>query len=317
LASMRYYRSLLKAEEQKAYDALEKGLLAVKDRFLLPRDAFRHVQMALIALQMDQGELFYVDFGALRFEQNRFMTVCTAAYDDTPANIQARREKIARLAGQIIAPVLSAGELQKELAVHDYLVKHVVTGAPHGDGRASSIEGALTDGAAWGAGYARAFAYLMELAGVPAMIVTGRCKDQPDAQHVWNIVQLAGRHHQVDVMNDRLFCGCPTRTYVNMSDKRAALQLEPHLIYPLPACPTGASPIPHARTPQELLDVLRAAAASGRKFVQVSAAHRFRDISEIEDLLRRKMSQQDIVWFNRLDQVLYEPVPGVMSFTLK
>ncbi|MDO4355962.1 MAG: transglutaminase-like domain-containing protein [Clostridia bacterium] len=314
---MGYYRSLLNDKEKETFDLLERGMLNVRARIRMPRWTFHYIQMATIALQMDQPELFYVDFSSITYEQSRFMTVCNVAYDDTDAGVKARKAYMEQLADRITRPLKGKSELQIELAVHDYLVKNVRSGAMRGDERASTAEGALVDGMAWGTGMARAFVYLAGRAGVPAMIVSGRYKDQPDAHHAWNIVNLSGNCHHVDVMGEQMFGGCPTRTCFNLSDQQAQRRLEPFLIYPLPACSTSASPIPYARRPAELLDALRTGANRGARMIQVSTAHHFKDTAEIESLLQRRISQQDVSWYNRIDRVLHEPEWDVISFSMK
>ncbi|MBQ7990049.1 MAG: hypothetical protein IJ251_03235 [Oscillospiraceae bacterium] len=79
---------------------------------------------------------------------------------------------------------------------HDYLVRNVESGD---DENSDSIYGALVEKHALCEGYAKAFSYLCNLAGIENMIVTGFT----DIDHMWNMVKVDGNWYHVDVGWDR------------------------------------------------------------------------------------------------------------------
>lgn len=306
---MRYYRGLLSPRAQKTYDALEHGLSSCARRFLLPPDGFQHAQAAVIALQLDQPALFCVDFDGLRFTKGRFLTQCEAAYLYSPADCRARLERAAAVAQRVCASLVGAGEIERELAVHDYLAAHVRRG---GGTNASTLEGALLDGVANGMGFAQAFTYLAAQLDLPVTLVTGACRDQPDLQHSWNIVSLSVGYYHVDSSADQATGRYVSRAHVNLSDERIRREVEPHLVHPLPPCPKDALPMPFADTPDALMQVIRGASPSVRA-MEIAVAHHFNDLNEVQALLNRKATARDGGWMSRLNQLTYDGIQDVLG----
>lgn len=109
------------------------------------------------------------------------------------------------------------GDYDKALALHDYLVRscRYDEEAP---AAAHTAYGALVQGAAVCDGYARAYAALLERAGVACLVVGSTAMD-----HVWNLVQLDGAWYHVDVtwddpVPDRGSEAEPVRTHFLVGD---------------------------------------------------------------------------------------------------
>ena len=81
----------------------------------------------------------------------------------------------------------SMSDYEKLKIFHDYLVLNVESSTD--DPTADSIYGALVNKKALCEGYAKAFSYLCNLAGIENMIVTG----YTDVDHMWNMVKLEGK----------------------------------------------------------------------------------------------------------------------------
>lgn len=101
----------------------------------------------------------------------------------------------------------SMSDYQKELAIHDYLVKTI-----HYDETALSNEGyypqyadqpygALVNHSAICLGYATSFQLFMDLLDIESMIVKGSAYNE-EANHAWNIVKLDDGWYWVDVTWD-------------------------------------------------------------------------------------------------------------------
>ena len=87
----------------------------------------------------------------------------------------------------------SMSDYEKLKIFHDYLVLNVESSTD--DPTADSIYGALVNKKALCEGYAKAFSYLCNLAGIENMIVTG----YTDVDHMWNMVKLEGKWYHIDV----------------------------------------------------------------------------------------------------------------------
>lgn len=98
---------------------------------------------------------------------------------------------------KIIADTEGMSDYEKLMYFHDYLVLNVESSTD--DPFADSIYGALVCGQALCEGYAKAFSYLCNIAGIENMIVTG----YTDVWHMWNMVRLDGDWYHIDVGWDK------------------------------------------------------------------------------------------------------------------
>ena len=131
----------------------------------------------------------------------------------------------------------SMSEYAREKLLHDRLAARVTydgTGA-----NAHNAYGALVEGKAVCEGYAEAFQYLLQKAGIQSFIITGSSSNPATGSpegHAWNAVRIDGRYYHVDVtwddQGENIFYA-----YFNKTD---AAILEDHTIdaaaYQLPVC---------------------------------------------------------------------------------
>lgn len=106
-------------------------------------------------------------------------------------------------------------DIQKALAIHDYLVMNVtydtkvlnesVTLSEVPNYKSFHIEGVFEDGLAVCDGISKAYSLLLNLEGIPAIRVTGKSKD--GVGHAWNKVYLDNKWYIIDVTSDNLIVG--------------------------------------------------------------------------------------------------------------
>lgn len=96
---------------------------------------------------------------------------------------------------ELINENASYTDMQKAIILHDYLAIQVEYDA-NASNRYSAF-GALRDGKAVCQGYALAYKYLLNKAGIECHIVTSKTLN-----HAWNIVKLNGKYYHVDVTWD-------------------------------------------------------------------------------------------------------------------
>lgn len=127
-------------------------------------------------------------------------------------------------------------DFEKELYLHDYLVKHVDYVKTGYNSR--TAYGALVEGKAVCEGYARAFQHLLMLSGIPSFVVTGQ---SDGVAHAWNLVKIDGSYYYVDVTWDDKGRESPYG-YFNVT---TAQLTEDHTIdqqpYELPVCTATAA----------------------------------------------------------------------------
>lgn len=116
-------------------------------------------------------------------------------------------------------------DLEKEVALHDYLVRHCTYSEAEEWSHESDVfraYGALVNGEAVCNGYAEALQLLFTCAGIPSKFVMGMAED---VEHAWNLVELDGKWYHVDATWDDPL---PDQgedvihTYVNVSDDEIA-----------------------------------------------------------------------------------------------
>lgn len=125
-------------------------------------------------------------------------------------------------------------DYDKALYLHDYIAKHVTYQKTAND---QTAYGALVEGKAVCAGYARAYQVLLHAVGIPSFIALGTSRG---IGHAWNYVCLDGVYYQTDVTWDDQYNGDSTYifyTYFNMSD--AQMKIDHTLnkeAFALPTC---------------------------------------------------------------------------------
>jgi hypothetical protein len=118
------------------------------------------------------------------------------------------REAAKSIIAKIIKPSMT--ELQKELAIHDYIVNNTKYDDENVKKNAISKDehnayGPLINGIGVCDGYANAAKLLFDAAGIESIVVTGKADNGTDGGsvgHAWNIVKIDGKYYQIDTTWD-------------------------------------------------------------------------------------------------------------------
>ena len=162
----------------------------------------------------------------------------TPSYTLSGTALQTAKTAFDAAVSEMLSGITSSmSEYAREKLLHDRLAARVTydgTGA-----NAHNAYGALMEGKAVCEGYAEAFQYLLQKAGIQSFIITGTSSNPatgiPEG-HAWNAVRIDGRYYHVDVtwddQGENIFYA-----YFNKTD---AAILEDHTMdaaaYPLPVC---------------------------------------------------------------------------------
>jgi len=165
-----------------------------------------------------------------------YLTGDTSELDEFQLSIY---NKAVQIIGDNISDEMT--DYQKELAIHDYLVKNCeyddgllsVLGV-HGK-NAENPYGALIDGKAICSGYTTSFQMFMDMLEIPCKSI--KAGDADDEEHAWNMVMIDGKWYYVDVTWDDPIPdkkGRPTRhSYFNVTyDIMAERHVWDHTGYP-------------------------------------------------------------------------------------
>ena len=120
----------------------------------------------------------------------------------TEEEVESANAEFTAEVDSILENVQGSTLYEKELWLHDYLVKHneYILDAPY----AHTAYGAIVEGEVVCEGYTRAFQLLLNKLGIENYTVTGsdQTGDNPQINHIWNMVCLDDEWYQVDVTWD-------------------------------------------------------------------------------------------------------------------
>lgn len=192
----------IKTEEELQAEVVEMIMAWEREReFMIPALAYEQVETAIqdaIASMKDYPG-YYSVVSSTESAASEVSLTLRVNYKITKADFDAGVNKAEVIVDEIIHEGMSP--FDKTLAIHDYLVDHIVYTANIEASHESiyTMYGALIHGDAVCQGYAEAFQYLSHLAGLENMIVQGTAGGEA---HAWNMVKLEDEWYHVDTTWD-------------------------------------------------------------------------------------------------------------------
>lgn len=156
------------------------------------------IKRILDCVLADHPEIFYVDgfnCSTHTVGEEVVKITFTADYTFNIEEIQTRQQLLEKRAEQILAEMPeTSDDYEKIRYLYEYLIKNTdyVLNSPENQSPVS----VLLYGESVCQGYAKAFQYLCQKAGIPAVLVTGTTEGNG---HAWNLVQADGDWYYVDV----------------------------------------------------------------------------------------------------------------------
>jgi len=216
-AGMGIAKAQLDSREAELYDKIDDALRNYADQISDGLEDYSDNTIVKVYQYVltDHPEYFWLREGYLLktasglFERKK---VLEPLYAIEKSEIAACRERMELVCGAISETVRTLpSEYEKLLYIHDYIVsttKYDTTAYTDIDTehpaerslQSTTAYGTLVNKRALCGGYAKAFQYLAEAAGIRCTTVTGHKKD--GESHIWNIVVLEGACYYVDVTWD-------------------------------------------------------------------------------------------------------------------
>ncbi len=175
--------------------------------FTDPNDVTR----MLTILNRDIPELYIMYMTILRYDYSNYMYYGRVVKQSTPESYLSELKQCAAAYDSIsknITPEMN--EYDKALILHDKFIDWADYGGMTNPD-ASNIKGSFINKKAVCEGFARAYLYLCQRAGLNCIYVTGQLKtsDSPETwgNHAWNYVQIDGVWYLVDITADGGFPG--------------------------------------------------------------------------------------------------------------
>ena len=184
----RHYYDTLSEKEKLAYRCIYNDIFGQPERISVPMLKTEELNAVFTALRYDNPQLLFLEDDATLLTAGMycyFVPVYTMPYWDARATVEAVADKTK----EVIALVTqNADDYKILLTLHDYLCEFCTYANGKG---ASQCHGALLDGYATCAGYAKALKLMLDIAGIDSCVVTGSVDDNgTDINHMWLAVSL-------------------------------------------------------------------------------------------------------------------------------
>ncbi|MBR2869742.1 MAG: hypothetical protein IKB88_11860 [Clostridia bacterium] len=281
-----YYKSLLNSEEKKVYDELVSGYMSLKDEITVDCSDVKTVWKIVDYVSMDRPDFFFVNFSHTAYRVgSQILLECEYFFSEN--QIKLYYNQVHEIGDKIVKQCTGKNDFGTALKLHDYLAKNIeyelYDDTPDSQ---RSIVGALIRKQCCCAGYARAYKFLCEKAGIHCIYVRGDDKD--GGPHAWNMVKINGNNYFVDVTYDdyrgEVFC---SREFFMLSTEELLRTHIPNPEYKLPKCEHSMSLLPVINTPQDLLDRLR----HEKKFDPIFTEYRFIQPVDFDEFINLLHSQ--------------------------
>lgn len=180
----------------------------------------RQYQSAVEALIYENPEIFYLDVTHMWLNIETITRIAKTKYNVyinsgkepnylsegfySKEDVEKHEKEIQQVTSQILPILNGKSDYDKIKIVHDYLVDTIEYETTETDSNIYNIYGALVSKKCVCEGYAKAFQYLMNQAGVENVIVigTGTNSRGDNENHAWNYVKLNEKWYAIDVTWD-------------------------------------------------------------------------------------------------------------------
>lgn len=193
-----YYFKQLSEPEMRVYRQIQHGVEAFQEEIYVTSGDDSVLERAYDALLRDHSELFWIHgkgtvYKTLYSTYGKFQPDYGYTREEAEEITAALEER----SGEILAELSGAADYEKARRVYSEVIRSTAYQLGEQD---QNIAGALYEGQAVCAGYARSVQYLLEQAGVECIYVPGDMKGSQQG-HAWNIVRLDGSYYYLDATN--------------------------------------------------------------------------------------------------------------------
>ncbi len=197
-----YYYERLNAAQQEGYRKMIEELERHPARIMLPGLSEDEIAQMFTAVCYDNPSLTCLT-GGYTFAANGNECYIAPKYNRNGETCGQTTQQLSQAVEEAMQAIPEgAGDYEKELALHDWLIsrcKNLDTGK-----QGKNAYDALVGKEADSFGYARAMQLLLNRAGVTNHLVVGTVQDSEMkvTEHMWNIVSVDGQNYHLDVNLD-------------------------------------------------------------------------------------------------------------------
>lgn len=221
----KWFYNALTRKEQLLYDKI----IEAAHEFLKETEMLKYGYSAnefenvLNAIGRDEPLLFYIDVKNSYCMTDSYKTHVVISYHDDIPKIKTMIMNLEAVAAAASAYAFNKeSEFEKELALHDFLVKNCkyITSDDKEGRFVSTAYGALVEKEADCGAYAKAIKLLLDRNGIESIVVGGKAGGE---RHLWNIVKIDGAYCHLDAswndgdIHDDIYI--PFHAYFNLTDE--------------------------------------------------------------------------------------------------
>ena len=177
-------------------------------------------QTAIEALVYENPDIFYLDVTKMYINIEKITKITGVRYNVyidngneicyltdgfySKEDVEEYENKIEQIKNQIIVQIAEKDDYTKIKLVHDYLIDSIEYDDTLRENNIYDIYGALVNKKCVCEGYAKAFQYIMQEAGIETVIIigTGTNSRNETESHAWNYVNLNNKWYAIDVTWD-------------------------------------------------------------------------------------------------------------------
>lgn len=237
----RYYYSVLPEDDKKVYRSLYEGIERLEGEFTFPKSLKHKFSLGQILyfVGLDNPHIFYADFNCFDYQETLLTEGLRVTYWYSPEDIALLKKKVQTVLGKMMSQISGKDAYEKELSVHDLLVRNIAydsTAADHlrrYSPRANSIMGVLFYKTAICEGISKTVKLLLNLCGMKCVVAYGNTVEK-GVGHAWNIVKIDNIPYHLDVTWD-ISTSLPSFTsysYFNLMDRDILLDHTFAMNYP-------------------------------------------------------------------------------------
>ena len=219
-----YYESLLSSAERDVYRAYARGLMSFEKQFSVPRVPTERLGKIFSMVKLDRPLIFGVERLSFKYYEGSSSVTVTPVYIMKKQERETSLETVRKRVKKVLAPAEGLGLYEKELFIHDYIVKNVRYDRltkPY----SHEVTGPLCHGIGVCEGMAKTFKLLCDEVGIDCLVATGigvppdEATGKKSERHAWNVVISGKDPFGVDVTFDNTLSKDDVRyDYFNVPD---------------------------------------------------------------------------------------------------
>ena len=231
-----YYKGLNR-EEKSAYEQMRAGFESLAPAIRVARLEPARLAEVYLRLKLDTPLLFYVTGYSYRFYPGAEHVELLPEYLFDMGKIRTHQQAIAARIERLTRPLQGKSQLEKEMAIHDFILDSVRYDKLK-KSYSHEIIGPLTQGVGVCEGIAKTVKVLCDAMGVECIIALSEANPEKGVRyrHTWNVLTIDGKRYHMDATFDNsLQRGTHRYDYFNLDDRHIFLDHEA-LVLPVPEC---------------------------------------------------------------------------------